>query len=205
MEFAYAIVHHPIDPVRSCEIYNDKQVTVDAIPLKHSIPVAGFIFREKKRLLNIRKDVIEQYGMGILDIRGIKEGHDYTTLEGITIANHALTYPPYKPRSYAFCTDTAYTPKLAKQLQDIDLLYFEATFADKDKKMAKVTGHSTASQAALLAKHCGAGKLIIGHFSTRYKDVSMLLNEARAIFPETYAVEDGAKYPVRQQRADSST
>jgi len=205
VDFSYDIIHHPIGSSRSCQIYDDKNITIETIPLRHSIPVAGFIFREKKRPLNIRKDVIEKYNLGILDIRKIKEGNDYTTSEGKTVANQELTYPPYKPRVYAFCTDTRCFPKLTEHLKDVDLLYFEATFAEKDKKMAKSTGHSTASQAALLAKQCCAGKLLIGHFSTRYKNVSTLVNEARAIFPETHAVEDGEKYSIPKQYDGSRT
>ena len=184
-------------------IYEDKNLTIDMIPLRHSLPVAGFIFREKKKLLNIRKEAIEKYNLGIRDIRRIKEGFDFTTLDGMTVANSEMTFPPFQPRSYAFCTDTSSFTKLHNSLRDIDLLYFEATFAEKDKKLAKAMGHSTASQAALIAKNSGVGKLLIGHFSTRYKNIKLLVNEARAIFPETYAVEDGEKYEVNLKRVGS--
>ena len=146
--------------------------------------------------MNIRKDVIEKYKLGIRDIRQIKEGHNFITPDEQVIPNRDLTLPPVKPRSYAFCTDTSYFPKLAGSLRNIDLLYFESTFSDKDKNLAKMTGHSTSVQAATLAKEACVGKLLIGHFSTRYKSVQSLLSEARVIFPETYAAEDGDIYPV---------
>jgi len=146
--------------------------------------------------LNIRKDVIGFYNLGIRDIRKIKEGHDHNTPDGRAIPNRDLTLPPFRPRSYAFCTDTSYFPKLVNSLRNIDLLYFEATFSDQERKLAKITGHSTSVQAARLAKKAGVGKLLIGHFSSRYKSVNSLLKEAREIFPETYTAEDGDTHIV---------
>jgi ribonuclease Z len=202
-DMSYKIVFHPLTASKSLEIYNDKHITVETIPLRHSVPVMGFIFREKQKPLNVRKEAIEKYSLGIRDIKKIKEGLDHTTPDGRTIANRELTLPPFKPRSYAFCTDTSCFLKLKDSLKDIDLLYFEATFAEKDKKLAKITGHSTASQAATLAKQAHVGKLLIGHFSTRYKNIGSLVKEARLIFKETTAVEDGDKYAIDQKRVDS--
>jgi ribonuclease Z len=199
----YAIVFHPFILTDTNEIYRDKNVTVELVPLRHSIPVAGFVFRETARPLNLRKEAIEKYSLGIKDIRNIKTGYDFITNTGETISNKEITLPPYKCRSYAFCTDTSSFPKLAQKLKDIDLLYYESTFAEKDKKLARLTGHSTASQAANMAKLANAGKLLIGHFSTRYKNVEGLLKEARAIFPNTEAVEDGDKYSIEQTRVDA--
>jgi ribonuclease Z len=203
VDMSFNIMFHPLNAVKSLVIYNDKQLTVETIPLRHSLPVVGYIFREKQKPLNIRKEAIEKYSLGIKEIKMIKEGHDYITADGKTITNSELTFPPFKPRSYAFCTDTACFPKLVNSLKNIDLLYFEATFADKDKKLAKITSHSTASQAATLAKQANAGRLLIGHFSTRYKSIGTLVKEARSIFAETFAVEDGDKYPIDQKRVNS--
>jgi ribonuclease Z len=200
VEMSYNIIHHPFTATRSQLIYEDKALTVESIPLRHSVPVVGYIFREKRKLLNLRKEAIDKFALGIRDIRKIKEGHDYVTSTGETIPNGELTFPPYQARTYGFCTDTSCFLKLKNNLKDLNLLYFEATFSEKDKKLAKITGHSTASQAATLAKESNVGKLLIGHFSTRYKSINALLNEARAIFPETYAVEDGEKYNVEQKR-----
>jgi ribonuclease Z len=199
----YKIVFHPFIVVKPEVIYSDKHVTVELIPLRHSIPVAGFIFSEKERPLNIRKEVLQRYSLSIKDIRNIKEGKDFVDESGGLIPNVDLTLPPYKARTYAFCTDTVYFTKLVGYLKDIDLLYFESTFADADKKLAKATGHSTSIQAANLAKTAGVGKLLIGHFSTRYKDIEPLVTQAREVFSETYAVEDGQKFSVRQERLNS--
>jgi ribonuclease Z len=196
----YKIIFHPITTGKQEVIFSDRHFTVEAIPLRHSIPVAGFIFREKQKLLNIRKEAIDMYNLGVRDIRKIKEGNDHITGDGRVVPNSELTLPPFKPRSYAFCTDTGPFTRLYSMLSDIDVLYFEATFSDKDKKLAKLTGHSTAKQAAMVAKNARVGKLLIGHFSTRYKSIHSLLNEAREIFPETYAVEDGEKYTIDLQR-----
>ena len=200
---SYSIIFHPFIATKPAEIYNDKHLTVEIVPLRHSVPVAGFIFREKKRLLNVKKEAIEKYSLGIKDIRNIKEGMNFVTPAGETISNPELTLPPYKQRSYAFCTDTLYFTRLAEQLKNIDLLYYEATFANNDKKLARLTGHSTAGQAALLAKKAHVGKLLIGHFSTRYKKTDLLLQEAREVFAETIAVEDGEKYSISQVRLNS--
>ena len=197
-DLTYEIVFHPFTADQPYEIYQDRHMTVTTLPLRHSVPVVGFIFREKQKLLNIRKEFIESLQLGIKDIRNIKEGHDHTTVEGKVIPNHLLTLPPLKPRSYAFCTDTSCFRSLAASLKDIDLLYFEATFSDKDKKLAKVTNHSTALQAANLARQAGVGKLLIGHFSTRYKSILPLLEEARSVFPTTVAVEDGDRFSIPQ-------
>lgn len=196
----YQIVFHPFVAVKQMEIYSDKHMTVELLPLRHSVPVAGFIFREKPRLLNLRKEAIEKYNLGIREIRRIKEGMDLIGPANEIVPNAELTLPPFKPRSYAFCTDTSFFAKLVPILSGIDMLYFEATFSEKDKKLAKITGHSTAAQAATLAKRAGVGKLLIGHFSTRYKSINGLLKEAREIFPETYAVADGDKYELVQER-----
>jgi ribonuclease Z len=193
---SYNIVFHPFIADRPYAIYEDKHLTVTTLPLRHSVPVVGFIFREKPRLLNIRKEVIEHYGLGIKDIRKIKEGQNHILENGVIIPNQQLTFPPLKPRSYAFCTDTTSFPRLVESLKNIDLLYFEATFSDKDKRLARITGHSTAVQAATLAKRAGVGRLLIGHFSNRYKSVAPLAQEASAIFPSTFAVEDGDSYSI---------
>jgi len=198
----YDIVFHPFITTMQMEIFNDRHLTVELVPLRHSVPVAVFIFREKPKPLNIKKDAILKYSLGIKDIRRIKDGMDYVMESGELIPNSVLTLPPLKPRSYAFCTDTSVFSKLAGILKDVDLLYFETTFSETDKKLAKLTGHSTATQAAKLARQANVGRLLMGHFSTRYKSTTTLEKEARAFFPEAYAVEDGEKYEVVQVRVE---
>jgi ribonuclease Z len=185
-----------LDTKRRTEIFNDEKISVESIPLKHRIPSNGFIFRETPKLPNIRKEMVDRHSIPLADIIKIKEGADFVTPSGITIPNNELTFISNPARSYAFCSDTKYFEKLAEMIQGVDLLYHEATFGNDMAKMAKATGHSTAAQAATIAKQAGVKKLIIGHFSSRYKDISQLLNEAREIFPETYAVDDGSEFDI---------
>ena len=177
-------------------IYEDKQIMVSCFPLKHRIPTYGYLFRERPKLLNIRRDMIEFYSIPLCDIPAIKAGADFVTEEGKTVPNAHLTHPPVKPPSYAFCTDTVYIEELSKVIKDVDLLYHEATYSKDENLRAKETFHSTAEDAAKVALAANAGKLVIGHFSSRYKDVTSLLEEAKSIFPNTEAAEDGSKFQV---------
>jgi ribonuclease Z len=202
INLSFNIIFHPFTADQPYEIYSDRRMTVQTLPLRHSVPVVGFIFREKPGLLKIRKDKITQYGLGIKEIRNIKEGKDLERDDGTFISNKELTLSPVKPRSFAFCTDTSCFPSLVESLKNIDLLYFEATFIHEDKKLAKLTSHSTSVQAATLAKKAGVGKLLMGHFSNRYKSVKQLLAEATEIFPESYAAEDGDTYAIPEVHED---
>lgn len=184
-------------------IYEDEKLSVTPIPLKHRIPTFGYLFREKKKLLNVRKELIEKYGIGIADVVGIKQGENFISSDGSVIPSASLTLPPYRQRSYAYISDTIYDPDLVKQLKGIDLLFHEATFAEKDKKLAADTKHSTAAQAATLAKHAKVGKLLIGHFSSRYKDYKLLEEEARAIFSNAHGVNDGEVYSLPLERVST--
>ncbi|HOP03366.1 MAG TPA: ribonuclease Z [Tenuifilaceae bacterium] len=177
-------------------IYSDKNITVESLPLKHRIPSTGFLFRETPKEPNIKKDLIEKYAIPLSKIVEIKQGANFVTSDGITIPNSELTYISSYPRSYAYCSDTSYYEKLVTFIEGVDVLYHEATFDSSMKKMAKATGHSTALQAATIAAKARVGKLIIGHFSSRYRNVDILLNEARSVFPETYLAEEGNQYSV---------
>ena len=186
-------------------IYEDKRMTVTCFLLKHRIPTWGFLLKEKGKLLNIRKDMITFYQIPLRDILAIKAGADYRTEEGKVIPNKELTHPPVKPRSYAYCSDTVYFDGLSHTVNDVDLLYHEATYGNDGKSRARETFHSTAEDAARVALAANAGKLIIGHFSARYKDVIPLVNEARSIFPNTEAVEDGMTFEIEQRHRNSQS
>lgn len=181
----------PLNPNKHERIFEDDKITVESFPLKHRIPCNGFLFKEKPRLPNIKKEAIEEYSLSLAQIVSIKNGSDYHTPDGEIIPNAELTYTSFTPRSYAYCSDTRFYPQLAKYIQNVDLLYHEATFDNALEKLARTTGHSTALQAAEIAHLAKAKKLIIGHFSSRYKDITPLLNEAKERFSETYAAEDG--------------
>jgi len=181
-------------------VFEDDKLQVSPIPLKHRTTTFGYLFREKKRALNMRKESIENYGLGIADVVRIKQGADHVTKSGEIILNQHLTLPPFLERSYAYISDTVFLPSISEKLRGVDLLFHEATFANKDEKLALATLHSTALQAATLAKAAGVGKLLIGHFSSRYKDYKLLVKEARSVFKDTYGVEDGDLYSIEQRR-----
>jgi ribonuclease Z len=191
---------HAPDPDQGNPLYEDKKLTVSPIPLKHRTPTFGYLFREKKKALNVRKDQIEKYGLGIADVVRIKQGEDFLSPDGELIPNACLTLPPYHTRSYAYISDTVYDPQLADILRGVDLMFHEATFLDRDKKLAAETRHTTAAQAATLAKDAGVGRLLIGHFSSRYTDSGLLEMEAREIFSHTQGVNDGEIYSIPLER-----
>lgn len=201
-QLSFKIVVHAINLKTLKEIFHNKQVTVEAFPLKHRIPTLGYIFREHKKQPNIRKDMIEKYKLSLKDIIAIKKGADWRSNDGIIITNKELTLPSYIQRSYAFCTDTLYRENIVPFIKNVDILYHEATFLHQDKKIAKETYHSTTIQAATLAKKARVKKLIIGHFSSRYKDIDMFLNEARTVFPETYTADEGETYNIELVREE---
>ncbi len=199
-DIQFKVQFHSIDPLRKDVIYDDGKVTVTTIPLRHRVPTAGFLFAEKRPLKNIRKECIARYGLSLADIGRIKNGEDYITPEGEVVPNDHLAYYSAEPRSYAYCADTLYSERVVGMVKGVDLLYHEATFAHEDAKLARATGHSTAAQAATVALKARVGKLLIGHYSSRYKDEKQLVQEAQAIFPNTVGVEDGSTFEVAEKR-----
>jgi ribonuclease Z len=187
----FTIVYHPLNLISQNLIYEDNKIEVLSFPLKHRIPTCGFIFREKQHVRNILKEMIEYYHIPIREIANIKRGDDFVTEEGMVIPNSRLTHDPEPSKSYAFCSDTAYYEDIIPSIKGVDLLYHEATFSEADRDRAMETFHSTASDAAKIAQLAEAKKLIIGHFSARYKDVSLLGDEAKKIFEPTETAEDG--------------
>ncbi len=182
------------------EIFEDDKLTVTAISLKHRTETYGYLFREKEKLLNIRKDQIKKFKIGIADMAKIKLGEDFITETGEVVENRMLTLPPYQRRSYAYISDTEYDPGLAEKIDGVNLLFHEATFSEEDEKLAIQTVHSTAAHAATIARMAGVQSLLIGHFSSRYKDTGRLVEEAREIFSNTEGVEDGNTYSVPRVR-----
>jgi ribonuclease Z len=179
------------------EILNDKYITVSSFPLQHRIPAYGFLFREKRADRNIIKEAIGKYQIPPVRIPAIKKGEDFITSDGTVVKNIDITTDPPEPLSYAYCSDTKYFSRLASFVKDVTVLYHEATFGKENQKLAKITGHSTTLDAAKTALKAGASKLIIGHFSARYKDIFPLVEEARTIFPDTFPAIDGKSYEIR--------
>ena len=196
----FELCYHVPDREGKGYIYEDDRLEVSAIPLRHRTLTYGYLFREKPKALNVKKECIEKYGLGIADVVKIKQGEDYISDRGDLIPNFLLTLPPFHQRSYAYISDTVFDLSLSEKLKDVDLLFHEATFSEKDLKLAKQTLHSTALQAATIAQKAGVGRLLIGHFSSRYKDLTLLVEEARAVFPDTTGVNDGDRFSIEQRR-----
>jgi ribonuclease Z len=196
IKLGFEIDFIPLKGNEPVQILDDKYLTVTSFPLKHRVPSFGFIFREKPADRNIIKAKIEEYQIPAVRIPAIKKGEDFVTSGDRIIKNEELTLPPPEPLSYAYCSDTRYFKRLASFIKGVTLLYHEATFDKSLKKLAEITGHSTTIDAAKTAQNSGAGRLIIGHFSARYKNVSFMVDEAREIFPDTLAAEDGMSFSI---------
>lgn len=189
----YEVVFHPINPSKIEIIYEDRSVSVTTIPLRHRIPTCGFLFSEKKTPDHIKRDMIDYYGIPTCDINRIKNGEDYVLADGTVIPNNWLTAPSSSPRKYAYCSDTLYHREIIEQVKGVDLLYHDATFADSDRPKAEMTFHTTALQAATIAKDAGVKQLVIGHFSARYEEEDLLLREAQSVFPNTVLAIENLK------------
>ncbi len=195
-DLGFEIEFHAVDTSKKQVIYEDRSLTVESIPLQHRMPTCGFLFREKPLLPHIKRDVLDYYGIPVSQIDNIKNGADWTTSEGRLVPNKILTTPADKARSYAYCSDTRYIPSLCDLVKDVDTLYHESTYASDYESRAKMYWHSTAAQAALVAKNANAKKLLLGHYSARYNEENVLLNEAKSIFPNSYLTNEMMVFDV---------
>ena len=192
----YEVVFHPVRTREHNIIFSDRSVTVYSLPLEHRIPCTGFLFREAQSLPHIRREMIEAYDIPVSQINNIKAGASWTTEEGKVLSHEMLTTPAAPARSYAYCSDTIYAPQLVPLIEGVNLLYHEATYGSDCDDRAKTTMHSTAAQAATIARDAHAGQLAIGHFSARIKDEKPLLEEAKSIFPNTLLAREGLNIDI---------
>ena len=196
-KLSYKLIFHNIFGKDVQTLFEDDALTVESFPLRHGVmPCAGFLFKEKERSRHLIKDMLDFYQIPIKARHGIKMGDNYLTDDGDLIPNSKLTLEASKPRSYAFCTDTAYFPRIVPIINKVDLLYHEATFLKNDAKRAKSTYHSTAEQAAKIADEAKVSQLLIGHFSARFHDLSGHLKEAQSVFKNTALAEDGCVFEI---------
>lgn len=196
----FPLCFHVLTPNTSDAIYEDAHLTVCSFPLKHRIPTFGFRFQEKERPRNLKPGMKEFYQIPVRDLPDIKAGKDFITPEGKAIPNDYMTIPGIRSRSYAFCSDTVYTDTLIPYVKEVDVLYHEATYSQVRVDRAREMYHSTAEQAASIAKAAQVEKLVIGHFSAKYKDLDPLLQEAQAVFPNTVLAYDGLTLDIPAQR-----
>ena len=183
----FEVVYHELDSKKSEVIYEDSRIEVSTIPLDHRVYCNGYLFREKPKDRHLNMAEISKYPeIETCDYHNLKRGKDFVLSDGYVLKNETLTSEPTKSVSYAFCSDTRYLESIVPIIEGVDVLYHEATFLHDLKKMADYTGHTTALEAARIARKAGVGKLILGHFSNRYHDLSVFTKEAREVFAETY-------------------
>lgn len=194
MEFE--VRFNPVDTRSHSLVMEDRSLSVYSIPLKHRIPTCGYLFAEKPKEAHIIREMTDFYQVPVRCMKDIKQGQDYVTPEGEVVPNSRLTRPAAPPKRYAFCSDTAYNRSIIPIIEGADLLYHEATFAECDLARAKETFHSTARQAAEIARDAHVKRLVIGHYSARYEDLSELHREAEAVFPGTILGNEGTVIPV---------
>jgi len=189
-DLGYEVVFHAIDTTQQAAIYEDRSLTVETLPLEHRMPCCGFIFREKTPLPHIRREMIDMYGIPVSQIQNIKLGADWTLDDGTVVPNSRLVTEADKPRAYAYASDTRYISTLHEHLQGVTTLYHEATYGEDNLAMAEKYYHSTARQAAMVAREAGVGQLLLGHYSSRYTDENVLLREAQGVFDRARLVKE---------------
>ena len=195
-DLPYEVKWHEVKTTEHCIVFENNTLEVWSVPLRHSIPTAGYHFKEKEPKLNVDKFKIAKYNLSISQIVAAKRGEDIVLSTGEVIPNAELTYIPFKPRSYAYLSDTNYSAKAAERVKGVDLLYHETTYAQSEEMWAKGRGHSTTFDAAKVALKAEAKRLIIGHFSSRYKDYELLRDECRTIFENTDIATEGDTFTI---------
>jgi ribonuclease Z len=193
----YPLLFHKLTSKKGELIFEDERVEVHTIPLNHRIYTNGFLFKEKLGERKINIDAVDKYSeIDICDYQNLKNGSDYILENGTIIKNETLTFNPPKPKSYAFCSDTSYFPEIIPIIENVNCLYHETTFLKDKVELALSTKHSTASQAASIAKQAKVKQLIIGHYSGRYKNIDHFKTEAQVVFKNTFLAEAGKIFEI---------
>ena len=192
----YPLLFHELTSNEPERIFGDDKVSITTIPLEHRIYTNGFLIREElgERKLNV--EAVAKYKIDKCYFQNIKLGKDITLDNQEVIPNALLTFDPPAAKSYAFCSDTAFSPKIVPWIQNVDVLYHEATFLETEKRLAPKTKHSTAKEAATIAREANVGMLILGHFSTRYQSLDLFREEAKTIFPNVELADDGKEFEL---------
>nr|WP_321234306.1 ribonuclease Z [uncultured Psychroserpens sp.] len=190
----YQLIFHELSSDVSELIYEDDKVEVYTIPLDHRIYTNGFLFKEKLGDRKLDMNAVLNADVDVAYFRKLKQGADVPDNNGTLVKNESVTLDPKPPKSYAFCSDTAYNEAIVPIIKDVDVLYHESTFIEKNEALAKPTKHSTAKQAATIAKKANVGQLILGHYSTRYDDLNEFKTEAETIFSNVELAKDGKTF-----------
>ena len=198
LQFKYSNTHYnfkldfqELDTTAYKQIFEDKYITVHTLPMQHRVSCCGFLFREKPKPRHLVKALLPAF-LTPPELISLKNGEDIRDENNnILVRNEDVTSEPSRSRSYAYCSDTRYKEDIIPYIKGVDLLYHEATFLDNMLERAVYTFHSTAKQAATLALKAEVKRLLIGHFSVRYKDLTPLLDEAKAVFDNTHLALEG--------------
>lgn len=193
----YKLHFYPHDFENPGIVFEDDKLSVETIRLKHKIPTSGFVFREKEKPRSINRKMVDAFEVLVYELHKIKQGADYIGEDGKVVPNAKLTFDPPAPVSYAYCSDTMYYEPNITAVKGVSCLYHESTFMEDMKSRAIKTCHSTTIDAATVAKKAEVGKLIIGHYSARYKELEPLLTEAQSVFPNTELGEEGKSYIIQ--------
>ena len=195
-DLPYEVQWVEVDTTQHRIIFENRTLEVWSIPLRHRVPTSGYLFREKPQQRNVDKFAIERYDLSVKQIKALKEGENIELKDGTILQNEKVTFVAHPPQSYAYCSDTNRSGAVAKYVAGVDMLYHEATYSADMKRQAKMRGHATTEDAAETAVKAGVKKLLIGHFSSRYKDKEPLLAEARAIFENTFIAHEGETFKI---------
>lgn len=190
----YGLFFHELESKESEIVYEDDKVVVKTIPLKHRVYTNGFLFQEKKGDRKMNLDAVLNFEIDKCFYQNIKNGKDITLDDGRVIENEKLTFDPIPPKSYAFCSDTAYDEKIVPIVEGVSVLYHESTFLEKEIDLANRTLHSTAKEAARIALKANVNQLLLGHYSTRYPSIELFKEEAETVFPNVLLSDDGISF-----------
>lgn len=187
----YKLFFHELTSTKSELIFEDDRVEVHTIPLDHRIYTNGYLFKEKQGERKLNIDAAKEANIDVAYYRKLKQGFDVENEDGVLIDNKTVTFPAELPKSYAFCSDTKYKEDIVPIIKSVNVLYHESTFLEKHAHYAEKTKHATAKQAAIIAKLAEVKTLILGHYSTRYEDLSVFKNEASEVFNNVKLAKDG--------------
>ncbi len=192
----YPLIFHELESKESMLIFEDDAVSVETIPLNHRVYTNGFLFKEKPQPRKLDIDAVAKYEIDRSQYNNIKNGANGVQKNGQEVSNVDLTHDPPKPKSYAFCSDTVYNETILPIIDNVDVLYHESTFLETEAHLGAKTKHTTAKQAAQIAKRANVGKLVLGHYSTRYKSIELFKEEASQVFSAVELADDGKSFEI---------